>query len=110
MNWILKLKKINWLYKNAKKWHTPSFIVFFSQNTQLKLAFITSKKVGNAVVRNKARRRVRALVNESEDRIISGDYIFVMKNEINEKSHLQLQKDFQFAFKRMNLYKNEKDI
>lgn len=84
--------------------------MFFSQNTQLKLAFITSKKVGNAVTRNKARRRVRALVKDNEDRIISGDYIFVMKNEINEKSHLQLEKDFQFAFKRMNLYKNEKDI
>jgi len=33
-----------------------------------------------------------------------------MKNEINEKSHTQLIKDFQFAFKRMKLFKNEKNI
>ncbi|CAI8236964.1 MAG: Ribonuclease P protein component [Arcobacter lacus] len=76
----------------------------------MQLAFITSKKVGNAVIRNKSRRRVRALVKDYEDNMIIGSYMFVMKNEINQKSHIQLKKDFQFAFRRMKLFKNENNI
>lgn len=44
-----------------QKWHTDSFVAFYKPDEELKLAFVTSKKIGNAVLRNKARRRLRAL-------------------------------------------------
>jgi ribonuclease P protein component len=42
---------------------------------------------------------------ENEEKIITGKYIFVAKDEIMNKSYIELQKDFNFAFKRLNLYK-----
>ncbi|WP_419766441.1 MAG: ribonuclease P protein component [Arcobacter sp.] len=93
------------LYQSGKKWHTPSFVAFFRSSEKLEIGFVTSKKVGNAVYRAKARRRLRAIVLENEEKIITGKYIFVAKDELLKKSYVQLQKDFNFAFKRLNLYK-----
>jgi ribonuclease P protein component len=66
---------------------------------------VTSKKVGKAVVRNRARRRLRALFMQNEHKIKSGKYIFVAKASLNERNFEQLKKDFNFAFKRLELYK-----
>ncbi|RXJ79802.1 ribonuclease P protein component [Arcobacter sp. F2176] len=93
------------IYQSGKKWHTPSFVAFFRSSEKLEIGFVTSKKVGNAVFRNKARRRLRAIVLENENKIITGKYVFVAKDELFNKSHTELQKDFNFAFKRLNLYK-----
>jgi ribonuclease P protein component len=56
-------------------------------------------------LRNKARRRLRAIVLENENKIIVGKYVFVAKDELSNKSYKELQKDFNFAFNRLNLYK-----
>ncbi|WP_428025727.1 ribonuclease P protein component [Arcobacter sp.] len=93
------------LYQSGKKWHTSSFVAFFRSSENLQIGFVTSKKVGNAVLRSKARRKLRAIVLENENKIIAGKYIFVAKDELINKSYADLQKDFNFAFKRLNLYK-----
>jgi len=46
---------------------------------------------------------MRALFATYENQIKSGKYIFVVKNNIHEKSFLQLKKDFDFALKRLEL-------
>jgi len=38
-------------------------------------------------------------------KIMTGKYIFVAKDELIKRTYSQLQKDFDFAFKRLNLYK-----
>ena len=70
----------------------------------MQVAFVSSKKVGNAVHRNKARRKLRALVLEKEKLLQNGKYIFVAKNELFERDHKILQKDFDFAMKKLGLY------
>jgi len=69
------------------------------------LAFVTSKRVGNAVLRNKARRRLRALFLSYENKIKPGQYILVAKEKINENDYEKLKKDFNFAFKRLEILK-----
>ena len=61
--------------------------------------------MGKAVTRNKARRRLRAVFLENEDKLLMGKYIFVAKQPINERNYEELQRDFNFAFKRLELYK-----
>jgi len=61
--------------------------------------------VGNAIERNRAKRRLRAMFLNYEAKIKNGKYIFVAKNPINERSFLELKKDFDFAFKRLELLK-----
>lgn len=71
----------------------------------LKLAFVASKKIGNAVLRAKAKRRLRACILDYEDRLKEGSYIFVAKNLIHDKNFQDLKRDFNFAFKRLEVLK-----
>ncbi|MEA3383777.1 MAG: ribonuclease P protein component [Campylobacterota bacterium] len=98
-------KEFNYIYKSNKKWHTLSFVVFFQKSENLKVAFVTSKKVGNAVQRAKARRKLRALVLEKENEIQTGKYIFVAKIGLFDRDHKTLQKDFIYAMKKQGLLK-----
>uniref|UniRef100_UPI0040474016 ribonuclease P protein component n=1 Tax=Aliarcobacter sp. TaxID=2321116 RepID=UPI0040474016 len=98
-------RDFNKLYKSGKRWHTASFVAFFSSSTTLKAAFVTSKKVGNAVNRNKARRRMRALFASYEQQLLIGNYIFVAKITLHDKNFLELKKDFDFALKRLEVLK-----
>ncbi|MEA3354565.1 MAG: ribonuclease P protein component [Campylobacterota bacterium] len=97
-------REFNHIYKKGKKWHTHSFVVFYVKSDELKLGFIASKKVGNAVFRSKAKRKLRALVLEKEERLKNGKYIFVAKSEIFNKEHKVLQKDFNYAMKKLGLF------
>lgn len=71
----------------------------------MQLAFVASKKVGNAVKRARAKRRIRALILTFENKIKTGKYIFVAKENIFEKSPKELEKDFKYAMKKLELLK-----
>ena len=71
----------------------------------MKIAFVASKKIGNAVERNRAKRRLRAGLLSFEDKFISGNYVFVAKQTIETRDFLELKKDFNFALKRLELLK-----
>lgn len=70
----------------------------------MKLAFVASKKVGNAIKRNRAKRLLRALVLENEKRLISGSYIFVAKEDIVKKNFETLKRDFRYAMKKLGIF------
>jgi ribonuclease P protein component len=70
----------------------------------LKVAFVSSKKVGNAVYRAKSRRLLRALVLEQENQLTNGKYIFVAKIDIFKRDYNVLKKDFKYAIKKLDLF------
>jgi ribonuclease P protein component len=70
-------------------------LFFLPQNGIKKIGFTATKKVGNAVYRNRAKRRLRALFLEYSSLLKDGTYVFVAKQSIIEASHQQLVKDFQ---------------
>ena len=68
-------------------------------------AFVASKKVGNAVKRSKAKARLRAMLLAYDAKIKSGKYIFIVKSNIFDKNVTELKSAFNFAFKRLELFK-----
>jgi len=48
---------------------------------------------------------MRAIFLSYENKIMSGKYIFVVKEPINKRTYEELIKDFNFAFKRLELLK-----
>lgn len=68
------------------------------------MAFVASKKVGNAVKRSKAKRLMRALTLKYQDNIKTGKYIFVAKEMIFQKNFKELENDFKYAMKKLQLF------
>ena len=85
-------------------------MLFFlpAENTS-KVGFTATKKIGNAVKRNRAKRRLRALFLEYSPSLRDGTYIFVAKQLINEITHENLKKDFRKILKRSNTIRKELD-
>ncbi len=69
-------------------------LFFLPQNGIHKIGFTATKKIGNAVKRNRAKRRLRALFCEYSNSLKDGTYIFVAKPSLIEISHDNLTKDF----------------
>ena len=98
---MIKLKNLrsNFQFKrllDQKKIHTNYFSVYFGKNlakennNELNISFVMKKKVGNSVVRNKIKRRLRSAVqkNLKNKKIIDINYSYIVfgkSKAFNEK-------------------------
>jgi ribonuclease P protein component len=70
-----------------------------------KVGFTVSKKIGNAVKRNRAKRRLRALFSEFSGLIDNGTYVFIAKESINRIDYKSLKNDFRYSLKKLRVLK-----
>ena len=94
------LKKSN-QFKNAlreKKFHTDYFSLFAAKNfikpkqkNNLLISFVMKKKIGNAVKRNKIRRKLKAIVQKllKKKGAINRDYTYIVFGKSNAYSQKQ---------------------
>lgn len=98
--------EFNTIYKNGKKWHCEQASVYFlASNNELKFAPIASKKIGNAVKRNKAKRRLRAVFGNLCARLKNGSYIIVAKENITSATFDILAKNLNWSMSKMGAFK-----
>jgi len=81
-------------------WHTPFFVLFFRKGSQKQVAFVAGKKVGKAVQRNRAKRRMRALFLSTASRVLPGSYILVAKAALLESDFSKLEEHWRTALQR----------
>ncbi len=100
MNKIKKTREFEYIYNNSKKIHTKYFIIFKSKNNknEKNFGFVSSKKTGNAVQRNRIKRITKETVRLNEKRFETNyNYIFVaksiLKNNKNIINYAELSKD-----------------
>ena len=70
------------------------------ENQNIKrFGFTASRKIGNSVIRNRAKRRLRALVqiNFKEQFNIGMDYVLIARNETANREFQKLNKDLLWA-------------
>jgi len=89
-------------HRSTKTWHTPYFVLFYRSGESQNVGFVASKKIGNAVHRNRAKRLLRAHFIENIDRIKSGSYVLVAKPKLLEEAFLEVSKSYLHALKKCN--------
>lgn len=94
-------KEFQLVYKRGKAAHAKSSVLFYLKGEEYKNGFTASKKVGNAVYRNRAKRRLRALFMEFSSQMNSGTYVFVAKEPIRHTSYEELKEDIRKSLKRV---------
>ena len=109
------LKKSNQFKKalKEKKAHSEYFSIFAAKNfykpkykTNLLISFIMKKKIGNAVKRNKIRRKLKAIVHKllKKRGAIDKDYTYIVfgkSNAYTEKQNI-LEPEMVKCFKKLN--------
>ena len=89
------------VYKHSTKtWHTPYFVLFFKENSEYKVGFVASKKIGNAVHRNRAKRLLRAHFIEYIDLLSYGSYVLVAKPDLLNQNFQEIKKTYLHALKK----------
>ena len=104
---ILKEKKIN----------TKYFVIYFDKNTinfkknvnkYLNISFVIKKKTGNAVVRNKIKRKLKSAVQKvlREKHVININYNYVIfgKNNVYRDKFEFILDEVNKTFKKINNY------
>ncbi len=95
---------------NRLKWAAPGLILQAAptppgqvRDMRARVGFTTSKKVGIAVERNRARRRLRAAVDEvfPSEASTGWDYVVIGRRETIERPYSLLLQDLRTALKRV---------
>tara|TARA_Y100000590_G_scaffold368312_1_gene428891 strand:+ start:1943 stop:2299 length:357 start_codon:yes stop_codon:yes gene_type:complete len=102
---ILKKKKIN----------TKYFVIYFDKNTAdynkyLNISFVIKKNVGNAVVRNKVKRKLKHAVQKisKETKLINLNYTYVIfgKNNVYKDKFANVLNVVNDSFKKIKQMNN----
>ena len=93
---------------HGKKWVTPSFVIQIGpapepSSSHIRFGLTASSKVGNAVVRNRCRRRLRAVVHQTlpEHASTAFDYVLIARAATETNDYAAMKKDLLWALKRI---------
>ena len=84
---------------NGKKISNPYTIIFFKKlssksNKLLNVSFVTKRKIGNAVKRNRIKRRLRNIMNDAIKTInmnLNYSYLFIAKKNIYDAEYKMIK-------------------
>ena len=84
----------------GKKSSNKYFTIFFKKlsnknNNKLNISFVTKKKIGNAVNRNKIKRKLRNITNEAVNKLslkFNYSYLIIAKNTILKNNYTDIKK------------------
>ena len=99
------------LYAKGKSVATPPLVVYCRRvkRDYNQLGLTVSTKIGNAVCRNKIRRRLREIYRLNEERFQSGlDIVVVARVKSRYVSYAELEKAFIFACSRLGILSDER--
>lgn len=91
------------IIKNGNCQKNKSFVIHSMPNNLPydRFGISVSKKLGNAVFRNKYKRKMRAIIDNYKKLYINNkDYIIILRRTAIEKSFLDLEKDFNNLMKK----------
>lgn len=89
------------VYKNAKKWYCYDASVYFLPASELRFSAVASKKIGNAVARNRAKRRLRAIFRELASGAKLGDYVIIAKDSLLSSPYATASKNIRWALNKI---------
>lgn len=85
------------IIKTGKLAKNKSFIIYYSDNDlpYNRYGISVGKKLGNAVYRNKYKRKIRAIIdNYKKSYINHKDYIIILRGSAKDKEYHDLEKDY----------------
>lgn len=106
-NRLKKNKEFNYIFKKGKYINSSNFLVCYVDSYLKfpKFGFSLNKKLGNSVMRSRAKRLMSEVVRLNVDKVLNKNYVFVLKPSILNVRFEDLQKEFLSVLKKGQLLK-----
>ena len=116
MKKIYRIKKnteIEKLVKYKISYGNKYFAIFknntINETNNFRFCVSVSKKYGNAVHRNKMKRRVRSIIRNNKDKFLPYDFLIVCKPTSSTFDFKEINSNLLYLLKKLNLLKNKED-
>ena len=103
-------KEFRYTYRVGRSMNTPLFTLVYAKSRRetVRIGFSVSKRVGNAVQRNRAKRRMRACITPMVDRLKGGcNIILIAKPEVLEAPFAELTQQMQTLLHRSGVWESD---
>lgn len=115
MNDMLRLRKneeFQLVFKQGKSFANRQFVVYVLKNAEKKhsrLGLSVSKKMGNAVVRNRIKRLIKEIFRELGDKLEDGnDYIVISRKPVRTMDYSDMKDSLEHVLKKAGVIKGRR--
>ena len=108
MESLKKNREFKKVYENGKSYATRNLVIYclnYEKGKKNRYGLSVSKKIGNAVVRNKLKRRLREIIRdfEKEKEFKGYDIIFIARKPVVQIDYHHLKRDVKRLYQKMNI-------
>ena len=100
------------VYRGGRSFANGQFVVYWSKQHSaepFRVGISASKKIGNAVVRNRMRRLIKEIVRHMEDQIVPRvDFILIVRKPAITMSYGELERSIKHVLRKAGLMKDSK--
>lgn len=109
-NIVKNNRDFNRIIKNNKPFKYKDYIIYIEriEDSEYHFGLSVSKKLGNAVVRNKLKRQLRAIISKNNYQN-NFNCIIIVGRGINERSFVEKKENLLITLKKLNLIKEISD-
>lgn len=92
------------VYNKKQSFGCKTLVIYYKKNNEniFRAGFSISKKVGNAVIRNRLRRYLKETLKNLQMFGEAYDVIFVVKKEARENNFFEINSSVKYLFKKIN--------
>ena len=106
---LRKNKEFQYVYRRGKSQPSGGVVLIHVPFRELKIGFCVSKRIGNSVQRNRAKRLMKEAFRSIIQNVKPARLVFVAKAGILKNNYWQIRSQMIRALKKVNLYNEDSE-
>ena len=99
---LKKNRAFQYVYRKGRSVACRDLVMLYARGRELKVGFSVSKKVGNAVTRNRIKRRLRECFRPHLGDVKTGLYVIVARPSAAQAAFDELRRDVRYLLKKQD--------